>query len=395
MKFSGKNFQAWGEFDLDVTGLTVLTGPSDTGKSALMRALRGLFYNDLSEAYIREGSSGLELTVDWDGDTIKVTRAVEESTKYEITKQGEAPKKFAKLASRRPEELRAFGVNDIRIGDTTLDPIFAIQNDTQFLLQGVSISELNNILGGFASTEKLEYGKREANLRIQQKNAEARTLAVEVHDAEVRRAAFEQKVEVTAPLVSMLEQLEPLVWRLEEQSLNVQAALHYKRQLTPLREILAKLELPDLTNAERQSECEKAIISATAAKREVRNLRGIQTKVEDAVGLWSQTKKVFFAQQAASELVGLKQIRSRMKALAKGLDVVAQIDLTAPERLIESIKIVGDVTAIRARLVKLREEQTAISVELDLATKASHDLIAHQPTTTRKLTKCPECGAEF
>jgi len=45
IKLSGKNFQSWDAFDLTLAGLTVLTGPSDTGKSAIFRALKGVLRN--------------------------------------------------------------------------------------------------------------------------------------------------------------------------------------------------------------------------------------------------------------------------------------------------------------------------------------------------------------
>jgi len=39
---SGKNSQSWASFDIEIHSLTVVTRPSDVGKSALFRDLRGV-----------------------------------------------------------------------------------------------------------------------------------------------------------------------------------------------------------------------------------------------------------------------------------------------------------------------------------------------------------------
>jgi len=390
MKFSGKNFQAWGEFDLEVTGLAVLTGPSDTGKSALMRALRGLFYNDLSEAYIREGSSGLELTVDWEGDTIKVSRAVEESTKYEITKQGEATKKFAKLAGRRPEELRAFGVNDIRIGDTTLDPIFAIQNDTQFLLQGVSISELNNILGGFASTEKLEYGKREANLRIQQKNAEARTLATEIHDAEVRRAKFEEQAQAVEPIVVRLAELDTRIWGLEAQGAATAACVAVKRTLLPLRKLLRELKVPDTAPLDKLLQKAQAAYTALYAADALQHFTYYQMKIEEAVTSWREMKKFYFGVEAIRQITAVAKVRNQAAQLA-----ALSFDETKISQALDGIKAVREATARLSSVTALRVAEAEVAAEIEGLNAEEKSLRAQAAEFADKLVVCPQCGERF
>ena len=76
------------------------------------------------------------------------------------------------------------------IGDFDVDPIFGRQNSAQFLIDPTAYkpTEVNAILGAFGGTEKLEHGKKEANLRKTQKDAEARTIATQIRDAEERKA---------------------------------------------------------------------------------------------------------------------------------------------------------------------------------------------------------------
>src|SRR5271165_2737581 len=104
MQFKGTNFQSLAGFDLDISGLTVIVGPSNKGKSAVFRALRGLFRNELPAEYIRTATDGLELIATVGGKAIVARRSAKGSTQYEID-----GKEFKKLAKTVPLELKAFG----------------------------------------------------------------------------------------------------------------------------------------------------------------------------------------------------------------------------------------------------------------------------------------------
>jgi DNA repair ATPase RecN len=75
VKLSGRNFQSWASFDIEMDGLTVVTGPSDVGKSALFRALRGVLRNEISAEYVRDGQDEpLTVKFEWDGHTVVAKR---------------------------------------------------------------------------------------------------------------------------------------------------------------------------------------------------------------------------------------------------------------------------------------------------------------------------------
>jgi hypothetical protein len=388
MKFIGKNFQSWEEFSVDVNGLTVLTGPSMTGKSAIFRALRGIFYNDLSEAFIRYDSPGMELKVELDGHVITATRAPEESTKYEID-----GKKFAKLGGRRPQELKDFGFNTIRIGDTELDPIFAPQFDAQFLIQGTSPSELNNILGGFASTEKLEYGKREANLRITQKNAEARTLAGEVHDAQTRQDAFEKLVILTTPFLTDVESLEPLIISLEGKLGVITQAIHHRDVLRPLKATLKKLSIPDLTWIETLAGQAKYTVMAFEAQDSWQHLAQTRDTIDQSTKFWQEVKRLYYGMEASQELSRLYAEINHQKRQGTTLSLILDsANLSVATDLIDSIKLVTTVDDLRRQLVYFRQSQAQLTTDLGTLQEEEHGL-RHQ--LVANLVTCPECGAEF
>ena len=72
-----KNFQSHEDTVLDfVPGLNVLLGNSDTGKSAIVRAIRWLFYNEpAGDEFLQRGKSLVEVEAEfYDGSRLKRSR---------------------------------------------------------------------------------------------------------------------------------------------------------------------------------------------------------------------------------------------------------------------------------------------------------------------------------
>lgn len=91
-----RNFQAHKRLELVLSpGITTIKGPSDAGKSAILRALRWACLNDFSgEDFIREGAEGVLVTVSTkEGNTIERGKGKPDGNVYRLDK----------------EELKAFG----------------------------------------------------------------------------------------------------------------------------------------------------------------------------------------------------------------------------------------------------------------------------------------------
>jgi DNA repair exonuclease SbcCD ATPase subunit len=204
MKVIGKNFQKWIEFAFEVEGLTVFTGPSNMGKSSLFRAIRATLRNQITDKQIRNGTKEAEVTIEVGGTTVTARRNKKGVT-YIVN-----GKEYAKLNGAIPEGVAELKFGEIDIGDVSLDPIFASQFGTQFLLQeGPQV--LNTVLGAFSSTEKLEAGKREANQRIREGDTQARSLALDIQQAESRFAALSALSAQSHRIENEAAELEPQV----------------------------------------------------------------------------------------------------------------------------------------------------------------------------------------
>ena len=388
MKLSGKNFQSLAEFAMDIRGLTVLVGPSNKGKSAVFRALKGLFRNELPADYIRAGSGGLELAAEADGHTVVAERGTKGSTEYRID-----GREFKKLALTVPPELKAFGMNEVRVGEYTIDPVFARQNGKQFLVdsEAYTPTEINTVFGAFASTEKLEAGKKLANLEIQRKNAEAKTIAAEIADARRREADSAAFAAESASVAGALRALQPDIDALEQAAQWARAAQGRLAALRPLREILSELSVPDIGEAEALRSAHECAVQATNSFR-LGNLYRRASKAVSAAqvaGLDAEAARQAIA--AVGEVAELGPNLDALRALSRDFNrffADAKNGLLAAEVLQHSIMLV-------AALARAREEASALHAQRELNDSELAKNSDEIKRLSTELATCPKCGFQF
>lgn len=117
-----RNFQSIAEAEVAVDGFTVITGSNNTGKTALMRAIRGVFTNPKGTAFVRHGEpfSSVDLQFDdahviWEKGSKGVNRYVVNGLKLD------------KVGQAVPDEVAALGVRSFEAGGHTLWPQIAQQ----------------------------------------------------------------------------------------------------------------------------------------------------------------------------------------------------------------------------------------------------------------------------
>jgi len=364
MELHGSNFQSWKDFRIDISGLTVLTGSSNLGKSAIFRALRGILRNEIPENFIRDDQEeALALELGIDGHQISVTRERKKSVEYVID-----GKPFAKLGGEVPKEIQQLGYNAISIGDFTLDPIFACQHEKPFLLQS-GPTELSTILGAFASTEKLEAGKKVANLQVTQKNSEARTLSLEIRDVEDRKAKLEELALACLPITSAVLVLEGQIRSKEAKLFWSSEVLHHNSRLVLLRAILASLVLPDLSEAEK---LEKKIQYLQQAAGAIVNLKFLQRVLSSLVFIttgWSEIMKTVKAVKSINEAVALVERKETFspEAFARQLNnIIGDLEGSFSEatKAQSSIKLMEQTLLSRQRISANKQQLAQVETEL-------------------------------
>ena len=392
LEFSGKNFQCWPDFKITVDGLTLVVGPSNHGKSAIVRALKGLFRNEISAASVKEGATETELTLASNSDKIEFERSTKGSAHYKIN-----GKLFKKLAGGIPPGIDDMGFSEVQIGTFKFDPIFAGQFDAPFLL-GSGPQELNAILGAFASTEKLEIGKKTAASRVASKNQEAKALASEIGDAEVRRSRLEElqaKVEAVADTLKPLEQEAALLSNL---AVCTRGSLIPRRELERLKNLLDRLALPDVQDVENTAVLLQAVGSILGARCALKQTRSALAALD-------------YIQTAWTDVVGDYRVYAGYLSASDGRDNVARETAKAVNFVIgEAETVLTEAADLQARIKALRETLFL----WDVVDKAHRDMVANalecdlteekviklqeeidEEARAAALVECPKCHHKF
>jgi len=132
-----RNFQSIKDAEVTLSGLTVITGPNNIGKSALMRAVRGVFTNPTAGPLVRNGTA--HLTVDlWldDGTHIKWEKGWAKPHKKggTLNQYWLNGVKLESVGHGAPKEVLALGVDSIPAGNQQLWPQIARQKEGDYFL---------------------------------------------------------------------------------------------------------------------------------------------------------------------------------------------------------------------------------------------------------------------
>lgn len=183
-----KNFLAHAETEIELgPGMTVLTGPNNSGKSSVVEALRCIATNPLPKHFIRHGAKKARVELEMD-DGVRVAWIRKKATAwYEVLRPGEEEwEVYAKFGRNTPEDiLNILRLNQVPLeGGKSLDihignqrnPIFLLDQPSSVAAQFfASSSEASHLLAMQTELKnRVRAAKREKKFQ-QQKMDEIRT----------------------------------------------------------------------------------------------------------------------------------------------------------------------------------------------------------------------------
>ncbi len=205
-----KNFQSIEDAEIVIDGFVVICGPNNSGKTALMRAIRGLFNNAAPGSYLRNGANFLSVEIEFDdGTTVLWEKGWEKPGK-----KGAAVNRYtingyqiSSVGRGVPPEVEALGVKHILAGNNPIWPQVADQFDgTLFLVNktGAVVAEaLSDVerVGKLTDALRLsEKDKRSANSELKVRRDDLKDL-----QNEVKRYAGLDKVGLQVQSLSALK----------------------------------------------------------------------------------------------------------------------------------------------------------------------------------------------
>lgn len=374
-----RNFQSHEHTTLEPAppgGLTVLVGPSDSGKTAILRALRWLLYNEPSGAdFRRVGTSTVEVGIELADGTWVVRRRTPSRNEYVVN--GAVLLGFG---SSVPTEVQAAtGVRTLRLGDLELKPNLATQLEGPFLGSGVSGPTRAKALGELAGLGILDAASRELAADLHRAKVELRRLDAEIAATEAEMARYSY----LPHLAETLARLRELAARLDnaEERLAALRPLHDRLQViqaqaAQARAVLARLA--GLDDATRRAEAARAGVERLGVLRlAAGTLADVDARMQAAravVSRWARLPDaetaVHLAAERARTLSTLARAREALSRVGAGIERArAVIASTAPvvamaervERAAEAARrleamrlLAGRLTTIRSTLPKVQ-----------------------------------------
>lgn len=232
-----KNFQSHNYTELDLSrGVNVIVGPSDSGKTAIMRALRWNLFNEPSGVdFVREGESEVAVTVRFQ-DRVEVTRLRSKSkNQYILRKPDEEEIVFEGFGTHVPQEIReTTGIYKVMLDDKKSLPLnFSDQLEGPFLLQETDAYKAQAI-GRMVGVDVLDETMRNTLRDKKQLSTQKDLMESEIEETEKSLEAFQsldERLELRDRLAVYLQKLKDL----EKRSNDAKSFLSKRRYINEER----------------------------------------------------------------------------------------------------------------------------------------------------------------
>jgi len=206
-----KNYQSIAKADVDLApGVNILIGPSDSGKSAFVRAVRDCCFNNTGSGFIRVGQKKTEVEI----DDVKWEKS---KSVNRYTVGGEIFDKVGRTAPNAAAD--ALGVRDVEFGDGVKRRLqFAFQLDPHFML-AENPADNAKVLGKLADLHVVYNAIREGEKRLKAYNREvaegnASLEALQEQETDAR-TDYDRAAQALAELQELDAKISPLIEAVE------------------------------------------------------------------------------------------------------------------------------------------------------------------------------------
>lgn len=392
-----KSFQSIKDSEVEIEGFTVITGPNNEGKSALVRSIKGLFsnYTGSQHGWVRNGCEGLSVEMSFsDGGRVLWERGPKHS-RYEVNDEC-----LENAGQYVPDELDALGVKPLKLGrDTKIWPQIADQFSQVFLLNesGAIFAE------AIADVERV--GKINKSLRQAESDRKAASSKLKIRNSDIREV--EDQIEALKPL-NKAKRCYNKANKCRNLALSTQKEIEFcKSSQVKIQEFesdikdlegIYHIDLPEDSSISSISSCNEMILFASKSRTQLKRLESFQERTS-----FVEEIDIPSIESIPSRLTALSVIKSHLSSLRRLDDVLNEsVDLNGihlPEG--ESFSRCNKISAMKSQLEDFKSNLTKASRAISLVDQEISNKEASLRSIEDRVSEilgdlefCPTCGQE-
>lgn len=349
-----KDFQSIEDASVEVKGFTVITGTNNAGKSALVRAIRGVFQNSKGTSFVRYGkpSTTVQITFD-DGHEVKWEKGKDIKPTYTVDDG-----KPIFPGQGIPDEVRALKVAPLQAGGREYWPQLAPQFDGQVFL----LDQPGSVLAE-AVADVTRVGQLNEALRGVESDRRAAASELKVRQADALR--YGQRLEEFAGLDEVTQQVEKIEKDRERISLVARA-------IEGLTVLFSKMQ---------------------KAEQTIKHLEGIELVDTIPDGDFTDSRNLLKEQEELTDLLRRKQQAERSINDFEGLDLSQfQLNTEQAERFNSALTVAeGLLKRRQAAELQIRN----VELELNDTEKQLGVVTDEIKGLLGDYSECPLCGSSL
>lgn len=235
------NFQSHTYSELSLSkGVNVIVGPSDSGKTAIMRALRWNMFNDPSGVeFVREGESEVSVTVRFQNKVEVERKRTRSKNQYILRQPDEEELIFEGFGKNVPAEIEeAIGIKKVMLDDKKSLPLnFSDQLDGPFLLQETDAYKAQAI-GRMVGVDLLDETMRDTLRDKKQIAIRREMLEADLQETEDSLKSFSDLDEE----IAVREKVSDILFAVSDLREKMELAEAYRQERISIRENRRKAE---------------------------------------------------------------------------------------------------------------------------------------------------------
>ncbi len=420
VKINIKNFQSIRDLEVEVHGFTCITGPTNIGKSAIVRAASSAILNNPVGGMVKKGESFCSVELGSDGWGFKWEKNDKGVNRVWIPGKD---KPLDKIGQTQVSEISSMGFSSIEIGDDEIQPWLSPQFQTKgagplFLLDQSGpritdfLSEVSRLTVLQDAIVGAARGKRAATDQAKLKSEEIAELQEklskivaldnlerinqDLSDQSDSIKEYEQKIKTGEELIARRREAERVIANLEPvesvkaprdnckdliQKLKDLFSFCYQLEscasrVRDMRDV-AKLKVPDDFSEDMKKLRElKKFAIVGPLRQSVNTISGIsKVKVPDTKGL----------KESVDKLQQVSQFANRISSLQASVDLLDQ-ELKVPDLILEVERLRG-LSASASQIKGLQIDIANLESELE-SVQAN---IGQVDAEIAKIPSCPTC----